>query len=145
MAGREVSRVAGTASHGREDRLAVFERSEGLVLVVADGAGGTGHGAAAAEAVVAGVDAFGWSPEAARWAELLDRLDRSIAPGQARAASACATEIGLTAHRRGARRGCPIEPGEVCRRFRSSGRMTTCAVSSSAARSRAPGNSPAHA
>ncbi|MFW6189634.1 MAG: protein phosphatase 2C domain-containing protein [Planctomycetota bacterium] len=48
--------VAVEGAAGRnEDRAAVFDRPEGRVLVVADGAGGIAGGAEAAEAVVAGI------------------------------------------------------------------------------------------
>lgn len=47
-----VTRVRGATGAG-EDRLAVVPRGNGLVIAVADGAGGTGRGARAAELAVA--------------------------------------------------------------------------------------------
>jgi serine/threonine protein phosphatase PrpC len=67
-----------------QDRAAVFERGDGLVVVLADGAGGTGGGAQAATAIVDAVR------DAARadWGEVLLALDgdpRRLALGQATA------------------------------------------------------------
>ncbi len=67
---------------GREDRAALFEYAEGVVAVVADGAGGTGGGAEAAQAVIDAVRRQGWSEQVDGWVELLGRLDRSVSPGQ---------------------------------------------------------------
>lgn len=67
---------------GKEDRAAVFEYAEGVVAVVADGAGGMGGGARAAQAVVDAVRRAGWSPDAGTWVELLTRLDAEVGPGQ---------------------------------------------------------------
>lgn len=67
-----------------QDRAAVFVRGEGLVIVLADGAGGTAGGAAAASAIVEGVGAA--SGEA--WGDLLGELDadpRRLGFGQATA------------------------------------------------------------
>jgi serine/threonine protein phosphatase PrpC len=57
-----------------EDRAAVVPVAGGVVIALADGAGGTGHGEAAAEAVI---DAVTQGAAAGRdWAELLEELDR---------------------------------------------------------------------
>ncbi len=52
MSLEHVTRVRGATNAG-EDRLAVVPRGNGLVIAVADGAGGTGRGARAAELAVA--------------------------------------------------------------------------------------------
>lgn len=63
-----------------QDRAAVFEprgASDRIVLALADGAGGTGHGAAAAQAILDAVDAA--SAVAPDWCDLLCQLDRTPA------------------------------------------------------------------
>ncbi|HLM46278.1 MAG TPA: hypothetical protein VK458_20575, partial [Myxococcaceae bacterium] len=67
---------------GKEDRAATFEYEEGLVAVVADGAGGMGGGARAAQAVVDAVQRAGWASDARAWVDLLRRLDLEVGPGQ---------------------------------------------------------------
>ncbi len=67
---------------GREDRAALLEYEEGVVAVVADGAGGTGGGAEAAQAVIDAVRRQGWSAREDTWVGLLGRLDHSVYPGQ---------------------------------------------------------------
>lgn len=57
------ARVAGVAGSG-QDRVRVVERDGGLLVLLADGAGGTGSGAAVAELVVG-----------AQWGESLESLD----------------------------------------------------------------------
>jgi serine/threonine protein phosphatase PrpC len=56
-----------------QDRAAVFERDGGIVIALADGAGGTGGGELAAEAVIAAVrDARG---RGGGWGALISELD----------------------------------------------------------------------
>jgi serine/threonine protein phosphatase PrpC len=67
-----VVQIAAARGSG-QDRARVFELEDGLVVVLADGAGGTGNGAAAAEAIV---EAVGAATSAAHdWSGLLDGLD----------------------------------------------------------------------
>lgn len=63
-----------------EDRLAVVRREDGCVIVVADGAGGTGSGGAAAAFVCASVQAVagGRTQTAGRWVEHLLEIDRAL-------------------------------------------------------------------
>jgi len=56
-----------------QDRAAVFEHGEQLVVVLADGAGGTGDGARAAQAIV---DAAGNATQ--DWSAFLDTLDTKL-------------------------------------------------------------------
>ncbi len=85
---RAVHWVAPAGPGPGEDRAGVVAAPDGLVLVVADGAGGTGGGADAADAVVAG--ALRRAPELlagrATPADVLATLDRQLArsgaPGQ---------------------------------------------------------------
>ncbi|MFE8597758.1 SpoIIE family protein phosphatase [Archangium violaceum] len=85
----------GVLVEGREDRAALFEYEEGIVAVVADGAGGTGGGAAAAQAVIDAVREQGWSAREGTWVELLGRLDRSVSPGQTTAVVVALGPTGL--------------------------------------------------
>ena len=57
---------------GGQDRARVFERDAGIVVALADGAGGTGNGAIAAEAIIDAVDAAGPGVD---WSMLLTELD----------------------------------------------------------------------
>lgn len=79
--------VAVVAARERgQDRAGVFEAQNELVAVVADGAGGTGNGGAAAEAIVDAVGArTGRSQD---WCSLLEDLDgdgRRLGHGQSTA------------------------------------------------------------
>jgi PPM family protein phosphatase len=67
---------------GREDRAAHFATSTGFVLVVADGAGGTGYGASAAEAVLARVAASGELADAAACIAALADVDATLRSGE---------------------------------------------------------------
>ena len=67
---------------GREDRAAHFSTSTGCVLVVADGAGGTGDGAHAADAVIEAVAANRELQGADAWAALLAQIDATLRNGE---------------------------------------------------------------
>lgn len=67
---------------GREDRAAHLAHPDGLLLVVADGAGGTGDGAHAAESVIAAVAASPPLTRAAACVALLADLDRTLRRGE---------------------------------------------------------------
>lgn len=67
---------------GREDHAARFITPTGAVLVVADGAGGTGSGHAAAAAVVAAVGSSCSIASADGWAALLARIDAEVIAGE---------------------------------------------------------------
>jgi PPM family protein phosphatase len=85
------------AARGRgQDRAAVFERSGGLVIALADGAGGTAAGDVAARAVVDGVAAR--RDGDAAWDEWLLALDAdraALGGGQTTAVVIVATARGL--------------------------------------------------
>jgi serine/threonine protein phosphatase PrpC len=69
-----------------EDRIAVFEEVQRAVIVVADGAGGIGSGAEAAEAVVREVKAaVRETTNADGWTGLLRQIDFRIGPGESTA------------------------------------------------------------
>ena len=63
--------IAAARGNG-QDRACVFERGDALVLALADGAGGTGNGATAAQAIV---DATSMAAPGTNWDALLVNLD----------------------------------------------------------------------
>jgi hypothetical protein len=66
-----------------EDRVHVVELDDGVVIVVADGAGGTGAGAQAAEAVVREVTAAAsLERDAESWCEVLRQTDGRVGAGE---------------------------------------------------------------
>lgn len=70
-----------------EDRVAVFDREERCVIVVADGAGGIGGGELAAECVIRAVEEELESVNSAnQWCEVLKRVDHRITAGESTAA-----------------------------------------------------------
>ena len=64
-----------------EDRAAVIETNAGLRVALADGAGGTGGGARAADDAIAAILA---APEAPQWLDVLREIDRAAARGPGR-------------------------------------------------------------
>lgn len=79
-----------------EDRVKVVELDGGLVIVVADGAGGTGAGAAAAETVVREVTAAAsLERDAAGWCEVLRQTDQRIAVGESTCVVVARTAAGI--------------------------------------------------
>jgi serine/threonine protein phosphatase PrpC len=56
-----------------QDRARVFERDDGVVIALADGAGGTGNGATAAQAII---DTVGTADVGVDWVALLADLDQ---------------------------------------------------------------------
>jgi len=89
---------------GGHDRVAAFASGDRVVIALADGAGGTGRGAAAAQAVVdaaarwATADAAASIPDADAWAARLAALDadpRALAGGQATAVVVAIDASGL--------------------------------------------------
>src|SRR5438093_12728116 len=79
-----------------QDRAAVFERENGVLIAVADGAGGTGNGEVAAKAIV---DTAGTLAAAdADWSIVLRQLDGDsyrLDGGQSTAVIATLTEQGI--------------------------------------------------
>jgi serine/threonine protein phosphatase PrpC len=73
-----------------QDRAAVIAHPEYLVIALGDGAGGTGHGELAAQAVI---DAVSTPTD---WCALLDTLDRRIDRGQATAVVMTLDRHGIT-------------------------------------------------
>jgi len=67
-----------------QDRARVFERDDGIVIALADGAGGTGNGAMAAQTII---DAVGAASPGVDWSALLADIDQDprLAGGQSTA------------------------------------------------------------
>ena len=79
-----------------QDRAAVFERDRGIVIALADGAGGTSNGAIAAQAVVDTVEILAAAD--ADWSVVLRALDgdgRRLAGGQSTAIVLVVDEAGI--------------------------------------------------
>jgi serine/threonine protein phosphatase PrpC len=74
----EVEEIVVPAS-ADQDRAACFEIADGVVLVVADGAGGTSGGAVAAEAVVRAVGAAVRAQRLGDWLAVLSAVDAELA------------------------------------------------------------------
>ncbi|MCE9572933.1 MAG: serine/threonine protein phosphatase [Deltaproteobacteria bacterium] len=100
-AGFRWSLTSAPARGAGEDRAAVFAVPDGLVVALADGAGGTSSGATAADAVIAAVAEVAEGMRggvAAAWMRLLTRLDRAPAAlghGQCTAVVAHVTRYGV--------------------------------------------------
>lgn len=58
-----------------QDRASVFVRPRGLVISLANGAGGTNNGALAAQALVDAVEATSWGTD---WSGVIESLDRDV-------------------------------------------------------------------
>jgi PPM family protein phosphatase len=79
-----------------EDRVRVIDFEDGVVIVVADGAGGSGAGAEAAEAVIREVTAaasLGHDAEA--WCEVLRQTDHRVGAGQSTCAVVARSATGI--------------------------------------------------
>lgn len=66
-----------------EDRVAVLELGDRLVIIVADGAGGSGNGVAAADTVIREISAAAHQATTAeRWTSILTQVDLRIGDGE---------------------------------------------------------------
>lgn len=72
----EHTSIVVAASGAGQDRVAIYPAGGGVVIVLADGAGGTGNGARAAQAIV---DAIAQVPWDAGWVDVLEAID--VEPG----------------------------------------------------------------
>jgi len=77
-----------------QDRARVFERDNGCVIALADGAGGTGNGSTAAQAII---DAVGTVGAGVNWAAFLADLDGDprLAGGQSTAVVLALSDAGI--------------------------------------------------
>jgi serine/threonine protein phosphatase PrpC len=90
-----VVEIAATSRNG-EDRARMFAPEGGIVIALADGAGGTGNGARAAQAIV---DTAGASSLTTDWCALLDDLDQDgtrLGHGQSTAVLLSISELGIS-------------------------------------------------
>jgi serine/threonine protein phosphatase PrpC len=83
VSGFAIYKTSIAASGQLEDRIGIFPHARGLVLAIADGAGGLGGGAHAAESVIEGVRAAlqpkNSAPALPDWGKVLRALDRGLA------------------------------------------------------------------
>ena len=94
MAWLHAVEVRGARGPG-QDCAAVIDLGDALVVVLADGAGGTGGGDVAADAIIAAVRATASSHPS--WSDVIEELDRSplLGGGQATAVIATLTAAGV--------------------------------------------------
>lgn len=79
-----------------EERVRAIELDGGVVIVVADGAGGVGAGAEAAETVVREVSsAASFDRDAAGWCEVLRQADQRVAGGESTGVVVACSERGF--------------------------------------------------
>src|SRR5262245_23551885 len=91
-----------------EDRVRVVEFDGGVVIVVADGAGGTGAGGEAAETVLREVTASAsLERDAEGWCDILRQVDHRIGAGEATCVGVARSTRGIVGASVGtAGRGC---------------------------------------
>jgi serine/threonine protein phosphatase PrpC len=97
-----------------DDRVFVSHLEDRVVIAVADGAGGTGSGGAAAEAVVrAARDQAAHCSTEADWVRLLTQLDHQISPGETTAVVVDITADRITGASVGDSRAWIVHDGNV--------------------------------
>jgi hypothetical protein len=97
-----------------EDRVKVVELDGGLVIVVADGAGGTGAGAAAAETVIREVAATAsLERDADGWCDVLRQTDQRIVAGESTCVVVARTARGIVGASVGDSRAWLLEDDQV--------------------------------
>jgi PPM family protein phosphatase len=97
-----------------EDRIAVFTHRDRTVVVVADGAGGSGSGDNAAQTVVREVESEYLNiHSAAEWASLLRQIDCRISNGESTAVVVDIRTIGIAGASVGDSRAIKVEDGAM--------------------------------
>jgi serine/threonine protein phosphatase PrpC len=82
----ETTSIAVPYRHRCEDRVKVIDFDDGVVIAVADGAGGTGAGAEAADTVIREITAAAsLERDPASWCEILRQIDHRVGDGQSTA------------------------------------------------------------
>lgn len=110
----ETTSVTVAAQRRCEDRVAVRDFDDGVVIVVADGAGGTGGGAQAADAVIREVTAgAALTYDAAKWCEVLRQTDLRIGVGESTCVVAARTAAGIVGASVGDSKAWLLENGEL--------------------------------
>jgi serine/threonine protein phosphatase PrpC len=78
----EFTKIVENCQDGGQDRIEIIQRRDGVILVLADGAGGSAGGAEAAEELIAIVKAYasqcGDFEDRSKWEQLLRDADRRI-------------------------------------------------------------------
>jgi serine/threonine protein phosphatase PrpC len=98
----DVAHLTPAAGKRGQDRVAVMRHASGIVVVLADGAGGTSDGAEAADTLLLWAQAYASRAtdltDAGQWAELLQRVDQQIASANGRTTGVvlALTDHGLT-------------------------------------------------
>ena len=96
MPGFETSAVTVASGHRCQDRVKVIEFDEGVVIAVADGAGGLGGGDQAAETVIREIIASAsMDHEAEAWCRLLRQIDHRIGVGESTCVVAAISANGI--------------------------------------------------
>lgn len=114
MSRYETTTVTVAAQQRGDDRIAVRDFDDGVVIVVADGAGGTGGGAQAADAVIREVTAAAdLAHDAAKWCEILRQTDLRIGSGEATCVVAAWTAAGVVGASVGDSRAWLLDHGEL--------------------------------
>ncbi|MEI8379892.1 MAG: protein phosphatase 2C domain-containing protein [Planctomycetota bacterium] len=92
----ETAQLAVAAKSKCEDHVAVFEFEGGVVLAVADGAGGIGNGAQASRAVIAELrGSASLDLDESAWCSLLRQIDHRIGDGESTCVVLAATAQGI--------------------------------------------------
>ena len=96
MPGFETSAVTVASGHRCQDRVKVIEFDEGVVIAVADGAGGSGGGDQAAETVIREIMASAsMDHDAEGWCRLLRQIDHRIGVGESTCVVAAISANGI--------------------------------------------------
>lgn len=83
MQGFETSKIVVPQSGRGQDQVAVKEFDSGIVIIIADGAGGSGNGDIASRAVIADVNAAAsMEHDADAWCQVLRQVDQQIPAGE---------------------------------------------------------------
>jgi serine/threonine protein phosphatase PrpC len=97
-----------------EDRVAVLDFDDGVVLVVADGAGGSGNGEAAAETVIREIkSAATLTHDAEAWCGILRQIDHRIGAREATCVVAAVSAQGIVGASVGDSKAWLIDNGEL--------------------------------
>lgn len=115
MLGFETTSVTVAHRHRGEDRVKIIDRDGGVVIIVADGAGGSGSGGEAADTVVREVAAFATLDRGADgWCEILNQTDLRVASGESTCVVAAWSANGIVGASVGDSEAWLIEGEKLC-------------------------------